>query len=885
MGKTALLNAAEREATATGQSVLRTAGVQFEAEMAFSGLHQALLPLHQQMSRLSATHQDALNAALGFSASAVPDRTVVSSATLSLLRLAAAERPVLTLVDDLPWLDRASAGVLEFVAHHVNGSRVGFLAGCRSGEAGFFDRAGLAEHELAPLDDQAASKFMSACFPGLAAAVRERLLVEAQGNPLALLELPSALSGAQRTAVRALPAVLPLSRRLQRLFSSKVTELPDPTRRLLLLMALDGTGDLRVLGATGDRSSGLADLAPAELARLAYVDEQTHRLVFRHPMIRTAVVELSTDQDCRRAHATLAELWADQPDRRAWHLGEATIQPDEDVAAELEQAAHRILRRGDATGAVAALSRASDLSPGRADRSRRLADAAYIGADVTGDLHGVSALLDDARRSDPDVSKSLPTSIAASYLLLNGDGDVNTAHRLLVGAIGEQDLSSGPPADAYFEALHNLLEVCLYGGRRELWEPFDATVARVTPGLPEVLDLWCKTMADPVRHGASALGQLSAAIGTLGAETDPTRIERIATAGVFLDRISDCREALWRVVRDGRQGGAVASAINALMLLSFDDFHTGRWDELLDLAHEGLELCELHGYGLLTWPILYSQAMLAAARGDGQGTRALTDQMDAWAAPRGVRAVQWYSSHARALAALGSGDAEYAYQHAITITTPGTIANHFGQTLWIALDLVEAAARTGRHAEAAAHVTAMQTAGIDGLSSRLAFLLRASAAIAASDDTALGLFEEALAIAGLDRWPFDLARVQLIYGERLRRARAMTESRSHLAAALDTFTRLGAQPWANRASNELRATGQVKPRGEDRDRDALTPQELEIALLAASGLSNKQIAARLSLSHRTVGAHLYRIFPKLGITSRAALRDALAAVTDQETTN
>jgi predicted ATPase len=350
VGKTALLDAAADAASEAGTWVLRAAGVEFEADMPYSGLHQALLPLYQEFPQLSATHRDALNVALGFGEGPAPDRLLVSNAALTVLRRVAAARPVLVVVDDLPWLDRASAVVLGFVARRLAGSRVGFLAASRSELESFFERAGLPEHEVAPLDEEAAGGLVSARFPKLARRVRQRVVAEAGGNPLALLELSAASSDSRPAALAGWPAVLPLSRRLQAMFASRVTGLPARTRLLLLLlmMALDGTGDLRVLEATGDRAQGLDDLAAAEQARLAYVDQKIHRLAFRHPLIRSAVVELSADDERRRAHGELAGLLADQPDRRAWHLAEAAVGPDEHVAALLEQAAHRILRRGDA---------------------------------------------------------------------------------------------------------------------------------------------------------------------------------------------------------------------------------------------------------------------------------------------------------------------------------------------------------------------------------------------------------------------------------------------------------------------------------------------------------------------------------------------------------
>jgi ATP/maltotriose-dependent transcriptional regulator MalT len=272
----------------------------------------------------------------------------------------------------------------------------------------------------------------------------------------------------------------------------------------------------------------------------------------------------------------------------------------------------------------------------------------------------------------------------------------------------------------------------------------------------------------------------------------------------------------------------------------------------------------------------FAKAIVAAGRGDHDTTRALTDTMDRWAAPRRAGVVRLYARHARALAALGRADFEDAYHQLSAISPPGSLASHVPLALWAALDLVEAAVGTGRHAEAAAHAAAMRDAGLAALSPRLALLTLGSAAITAPAGSAAGLFEQALAIPGADRWPFDLARVQLAYGEHLRRARAITGSRTCLATALHSFGRLDARPWATRAGHELRATGRAAQRTGEPGRAPLPPQEREIATLAATGLTNKQIGQRLHLSHRTIGAHLYRAFPKLGITSRAALRDALA---------
>ena len=602
------------------------------------------------------------------------------------------------------------------------------------------------------------------------------------------------------------------------------------------------------------------------------MDEGGGRVVFLHPLVRSAVVARATDGDRRAAHRALART-ADAPRCRAWHLSEAAVGPDEGVAGLLMSAARDRRRHGDAVGAVAAMLRAADLSPHGADRGRRLAEAASVGADVTGDLRRVPRLLGDARRADPDCGGTLAAAIAAAHLVLNGEGDVDAAHRLLVAAIADHGLaeptgSPGVDSDTA-DALHALVTVCSFGGRDELWAPLRAAVAGLGPRAPTVLGLSAAIFADPARATPAALASLDDTVSRLHLEADPARIVRIGRSAFFVDRMGACREAHWRVVRDGRHGGAVASAIGALVNLCLDDVATGRWDEASRLAREGLALCDAHGYRILRWPLRFGEAVLAAGRGDGETARALADRMTRWAAPRRAESVGRCAHHVRALAAAGAGDAEEAYRYASLISPPGTLAAHVPLALWSATDLVDAAVRTGRDAPARAHVAALR--GVAHLSPRLALVAAGCAALV---EPTSARFDAALAVPGAERWPFDLARFRLGYGEYLRRTHATALARPQLASALDAFARLGAVPWATRARAELRAAGGAPP-GEGGDPDALTPQEREIALLAATGLTNKEIGQRLHLSHRTVGAHLYRAFPKLGIGSRAALRDAL----------
>jgi ATP/maltotriose-dependent transcriptional regulator MalT len=384
-----------------------------------------------------------------------------------------------------------------------------------------------------------------------------------------------------------------------------------------------------------------------------------------------------------------------------------------------------------------------------------------------------------------------------------------------------------------------------------------------------------------MRTPATVLQQLDEEIDGLARELDPTRIVRVAVAATFVDRVSRCREALRRVVRSGREDGAAGAGVNASIVLAVDDFWTGQWDDAQRLIDDANEFCDVEGYRLLSMAARAVNALLTAGRGDEDATRSLTDEMLQWATPRRMRAVQCYAWQAQALASLGRGDFEEAYQHATKISPAGTIASPLHGVQDLMMDIVEAAVHTGRHDEAAAHVSAIEQSNIAALSPRFALMAHASAAIAATTDGgAIELFEQALAVPGADRWAFWMARVQLAYGERLRRMRTLTEARVQLTAAIETFERLGARPWASRARSELRATGQSKPRVDCSAMAPLTAQEREIAMLAASGLTNKQIAERLFLSPRTVGGHLHRVFPKLGVATRAALRDALASLPD-----
>ncbi|WP_326578682.1 AAA family ATPase [Actinacidiphila glaucinigra] len=875
-GKTALLGHLALRALAAGARVLRAAGTESESGVEYAALNQLLFPLWEEdPPAVDGTHSAALRVALGFGEGAPPERFLVSNAALVLLRRAAAATPILLVVDDLQAVDPASAAVLGFVARRLAGSRVRFLA-ARRGRRGRAEAGVRVEYEVLPLDEGASRLLASASHPDLSAPVVECVVAAAQGNPLALVELPAALTGPQRAGLERRPAALPLTRRLREVFGSCVAGLPAATRRLLLVPALEGTGDLAVLQCAAQRlgaGADLADLEAAERDGLVRIEEFDHRMSFRHPLYRAAVVDASTSAERRRVHRELAEVLHDRPDQRAWHLGEACVEQDEDVAALLEGTAHRVLRRGDAMAAIRSLTKAAHLSPGAADRGRRLAAAAYIRADASGELTMASRLLDDARRFGSDDRASLYSAAVAVHRLLDGEGDIDTAHQILLGAIENGDHPHGACDPALEEALYLLLLLCCLGGRAELWAPLHKILERLGPDAPRLLAVNVATQGDPARTALPAMGDLEELIAGLPQETAPSRITRIGTAGIATDRLTGVRDAVSRVPSQGRR------QIVTLPLLCTDAFLAGRWDDTTQLADEGLRLCKEHAFEAVSWYFLYYKAVVAAARGEAGVAEETADAMGAWGTSRGAHHLVTLAEHIRVLVAQAEGDFERAYRHAAAISPPGELAPYTPVALLVVGDVVEAAVRTQRPAEAAAHVAAARHAGIAALSPRRAMLVDASSAMAAeADEEAIGLFERALAHPGVQQWPFDLARVTLAYGERLRKARSTTDARASLSAALATFEQLGARPWADRAKRTLQATGWMVKRADGPESVSLTPQELEIAHLAASGLTNKQIAERLYLSPRTVGGHLGRVFPKLGITSRAALRDALTGL-------
>ncbi|WP_127509580.1 helix-turn-helix transcriptional regulator [Actinoplanes solisilvae] len=874
VGRTALLEAAARRALSADMRVLRVSGSTEAVAAKFAALDGLLTPLRAESDALPECLRATLHVALGLAEGREPGLLALGNATIGLLRLACRDRPLLVIADDIDQLDPASAQVLVFVARRLTAGRIALLGAMDSRSLGFVADTGLASHRVGPLDEGAASLVLDARWPGLAVRVRHRLLSVARGNPLALAELPAALTSDQRAGRDALPPVLALTAALRSLFSVPLGRLPAPTEELLLLAALENSGELAVLQTAASHTDLLQALAPAELAGLVEVDVYAKRIAFTHPLVRSTVVALAPPVAQRRAHRALAAALRNHPQKRAWHLARATVEADEEVAALLEQSARDSFRHGETVNAVAALGRAAELSPTPALRARRLLEAAYIGADVVGDLSKAAQWLHQADVDRSDLVQSLPATVAAAQLLVNAEARAGVAHDLLAAAVEAYPNRDDAHDTVLSDALHSLILSSWVGGSTSAWDPVVAGIARLEPHPPPVLDSCARTFGDPVRLAEPVLGSVEASAEALRDELNPVVISRVAISCVYVDRLGACREALDRVIADGRAGGAVGLGISAIVSNSVDNWHTGRWADGDRLAAEGIALCERYNYPRYSYIMRYFRCLIAAAGGDVDGTLATVDEMVQWATPRGAGITVQFAHHVRALVHNSVGDYDLAFQEAAAISPAGTLAPYRPHALWVLIDLVEAALRSGRPGEAQAHVAAMKRERIDRLSSRLALVSAGCAAMVAPDDEAVAIFHRALTVDDAEHWPFDRARIQLAYGQCLRRMQRSAAARAHLREALETFERLGAQPWARRATGELRASGAASPTAAPITA-AVSPQELQIARLAASGMSNRQIGEELHMSHRTVGGHLYRLFPKLGVTSRASLRDRL----------
>ncbi|GAA4255869.1 LuxR family transcriptional regulator [Dactylosporangium darangshiense] len=868
IGKSALLAEAGRLAAAAGVRGLRTTAAESEHQVTFSGLYQLISPVLDQADGLPAPQRDAVLAAFGRSDAAAPDLFLVALATLNLLAEAATRAPLLLVVDDAHWLDRASADVLMFVARRLEFEPVVVFAAVREGVRSAFDGAGLPELAVGRLDDGAAAALLDAGAPRLRRAVRERVLAEAAGNPLALVELPIAMRDAADGVAPIGP--LPLTRRLEEAFAARASALPEATRLLLLAAALsDGevlSEMLAAAAAAGGEAPTVEAFGPAVRARLLEVDGA--RVTFRHPLMRSAVVQQAGIGQRRQVHAAFAALPGSDEDRRVWHRSAAASGPDEGLADELEAAAGRARRRGGVEAAVAALQRAAELSADPRRRGERLLRAAELAFEL-GRHDLVSELLHTIAATELS-PRQRTRMVWIRGRFDDGVGDVQAGARSLT-ELAEQAAADGD-SDLALKVLWGAALRCFW---TEPGAAMRDEVVRAAVRLPvdphDGRLLAVLAFAAPIERGAvivDSLRRLAAHPSRHGRAS--RRAEAALLVGAFDLAVGFCATAITELRSEGRLG----LLARCLATQAWGAAHLGDLAVAIPAAEEAARLSRETAQPIMYATARVTQALLAALRGEWDRSEALSAEAERAALRVAARPVLATVCHARGLAALADGRHTEAYEHLIRMFDPADPAHHPALCCFAVADLVEAAVRGGHRDPVLPIVARMEDVARATPSPALHAGLRYARALLAADDDAEALFEAALR-ADLMRWPFARARVQLAYGGWLRRQRRAADSRGHLRAAGETFDALGTIPWSDRARQELRASGETIRRRIPAARDQLTPQELQIAQLAAGGLTNREIGERLYVSHRTVSSHLHRIFPKLGVSSRAALRAAL----------
>ncbi|MGK5555675.1 LuxR C-terminal-related transcriptional regulator [Actinomadura kijaniata] len=892
IGKTALLDHAE--AMAEGLRLVRGTGVEFEAELPFSGLQLLLRPALGCLAALPAAQRGALEAAFGLGpgGGAGADPMLVGLAVLSLLTEYADRDGLLCLVDDAQWLDRASRDALLFAARRLRAEGVVMLLAARDGE-GSFPAPGLAELRLAGLRPEAAAALLDR--HQLPPALRFRLLAEAQGNPLALLELPVALGAEQPGAFA--PGALPLTSRLQLAFHGQVGRMPEASQTLLLVAAADETGELTaILRAAETLGAGVADLLPAERAGLI-VRGGEDVLRFRHPLIRAAVYQRAPLGHRLAVHRALAAV-LDAPehaDRRAWHLAAAATGPDRQAAAALEHTASRARERSGYQAAAAAYERAARLSAEPAQRARREALAAEAALE-TGDLERAGELSRRAAHTDGDAAPAVRARLAQVQALADfWKGDYPAAHRrLLEGAALLDDVDEvgetagvgevgGTGAAQAAQMLIQATHTSWYLGEGQL----AATLERLS-ALPladaDPLTPVARFLVHLLNPGPDAqpppLGETLEAVRRRGQVPDPTLLI-LCGAALAQGQDADAYQLATTLAAGHRARGGAGRLPTALFFMAEGEVFTGRHRDALTTATEALGLARDTGQRQWVSQFTSVLAYLAAARGQEQDCRRHAEAGLA-GAPAGVASpgAPW-AYWSLGLLELGLGRAEAALARFERLTRE-PMRHHICATRSTP-DLVEAAVRVGAPERAAEPLARFQRWADSVRQPWAQALVLRCRGLLGTDDQAEQSYAAALELHDQDSRPLEYARTALLYGEWLRRARRKAEARGLLNGALEVFDRLGMAPWAERARGELTATGAPDrgPRaGEGRAGEgvvaALTPQELQIVRLAAQGLSNRDIAAQLFLSHRTVGYHLYKAYPKLGVASRGELKDLAA---------
>jgi DNA-binding CsgD family transcriptional regulator len=878
IGVSALLAGAVDHAQRAGMQVLNASGTRAEVHLAYAGLHQLLRPLLGRSDELPRPRRDALLGAFGIDGAPAPDPFLVGLATLELLVLGAARSPLLVAVDDAHVLDSSTVETLGFVARRLGPEPIALFISLPDRCDTPLTDCGLVELRVGPLDEPSSRHLLERRAPDLGPELRRRVLADAGGNPLALAELPAS-AGVRVPGQHSLPERLHLTNRLAKAMLEPCHDLPPATRTLLLVAAVDGDatiGEVLVTARLVDDNPAISrdDLCPAVESRLIECGE--HRLAFRHPLLAAAIHQCASPALRTRVHAAMAATLADGSSRGVWHRAAATNDPDEHVAAELEGVSLTAMAQGALTLALATIERAADLTPDPFTRDQRLIAAAELSLglgridqalrlleelDHRGNVDRGECVGQDVRRIlartrislvrqmvDSDSSASCHTvpSLVDAAQHARSAGEIDLALRLLRAA-AMKCWWAGPAPD---------LRDRIIGAAEHILEP--DTALRVLSTL---------AMIDPAGY-ATALREIArrTAPDLLDPETAASLGSALCTTGAF----EQASIFLSSAVNTSRGEGRLWLLPEALVHQAWAAIHTGHWATGIAAATEAQDLAEGTRQPRWAAAAMAARSTIAVIRGDDSLAETLLGQAESIALPLGANAALCDVELARGLLTLGCGRYEEAFEHLRRTFDPHDPAYHPFRSYWRIGEFAEAAVRAGRAAEGRARLIAAEGLAALSLSPCLQLGMLYARPLLAADETTEAQFQAALGV-DLSGSPFHRARLLLEYGSWLRRQRRISHARTPLRAARDAFLALGATPWAERARQELRAARESRHH-QPEAWTQLTEQERQIAGLAASGLTNREIAERLYISHRTVGSHLYRIFPKLEVASRAQLQ-------------
>ncbi|MGP3952541.1 AAA family ATPase [Streptomyces sp. 7N604] len=860
IGKTALLKQLlERSA---GFRTLEASGVEFEAEFAFAALHQLCAPMLERMDNLQQPQREALSVAFGQTCGTVPDQFRLGLGVLNLLAETAAEQPLLCVIDDAQWLDQASAQALGFVARRIEAEPIVLVIAHRDEAGDAF--TGLATLRVEGLADAPARELLASEFRApLDAGVRERILAEAHGNPLALLELPKSMGPAQLAGGFGLPDTMPVPSRIENSYRERLQSLPVRTEELLVVVAAEPTGDPALLW----RAAEVLDIeataaAPAEAAGLIELGTRIH---FRHPLVRSAAYRAASIEDRRRAHHALAEATdpAHDPDRRAWHRAQATPGPDEDIGDALVRSADRAHARGGIAAEAAFLERSAALTahPGR--RAARTLAAARAKLEV-GAVDNAVSLLSTVENSPLSVRQRAQVDLLRGQMAFSLERGSEAPLLLLRAAERVAQLDPALAREYYLDAVEAGMLVGRVGDgmMTTLRAALAAPPAPVPPRAVDlVLDAVLDLFTGDYQRGVSKLEPI---IDDADADVWVRRPWLGSLLAMELWNLDAYMRIAARQVETARAAGSLLALPIGLATLAGASVRAGDVPGALSALGEMEALVEVTGVTRLT----YACAQLTALRaepGAAERIRAMAHGANQRGDGLQVAFCMW------ATALLHNGRAEYAAALAAART-----ASAYGDPAVTGLalaELVEAAVRCGeRDAAVAAHqalrtrTSTVRTEWGEGVE-------QCAAALIAEDDRADAHYHEAIKRLGDSRDRTWHARAQLLYGEWLRRHGRRREARTHLRSAHELFDSMRAEAFADRAAAELRATGEKARRRTPDKLEQLTPRELTIARLVATGATSKEIGTRLFLSPRTIDAHLRSIFKKLGVTSRRQLKD------------